>query len=67
MMQYDLLNLNLNWNSVAGGPLDFALFATNVTNEKYLAIVGGSYNSAGFESVGPGQPRMYGGRVRVRF
>ena len=63
----DLLNLNLNWNSVAGGPLDFALFATNVTNEKYLAIVGGSYNSAGFESVGPGQPRMYGGRVRVRF
>lgn len=63
----DLLNLNLNWNSVGGGPLDFALFATNVTNEKYLAIVGGSYNSAGFESVGPGQPRMYGGRVRVRF
>jgi len=63
----DLLNLNFNWNSIAGGPVDLSVFATNVTNEKYWIYQAGGYTATGFESVIVGQPRMYGLRVRVKF
>lgn len=62
----DLLNLNLNWDSVAGLPLDLSLFATNVTKEKYHVSIFGTYG-AGFESILLGEPRMYGLRLRYRF
>lgn len=63
----DLLNLNLDWNSVMGQPIDLALFATNVTNEIYPVGVGSQYSSAGFENVIVAPPRMYGVRLRYRF
>ena len=59
----DLLNLNLTWERVAGSPLDLAVFATNVTNEKYYTYVPG-VGSAGVEVATLGEPRMYGLRVR---
>jgi iron complex outermembrane receptor protein len=63
----DLLNLNFNWDSIAGSPVDLALFATNVANELYGVATGGGYQAAGFGELIVGQPRMYGLRVRYRF
>jgi iron complex outermembrane receptor protein len=63
----DLLNLNLNWNSVAGSPVDLAAFVTNVTKEKYPVNVANNYASNGFESVVTNVPRMYGLRLKYRF
>jgi iron complex outermembrane receptor protein len=62
-----LLNLNLNWNGVAGSNFDVSLFATNVTAEKYYLTVAGFYNNLGFESGQLGEPRMFGGRLRYHF
>jgi iron complex outermembrane receptor protein len=63
----DLLNLNLNWNSVAGMPIDLAAFVTNVTKEKYPVNVANNWASNGFESVVTNVPRMYGLRLKYRF
>lgn len=40
---YDLLNLNLNWNSVAGSPVDLAVFVTTVTKESIIPEYRGSF------------------------
>ncbi|WP_052223515.1 TonB-dependent receptor [Novosphingobium malaysiense] len=63
----NLVNLNASWNGIAGMPVDLAVFATNVTKEKYPVYVGGSYVSAGYDSMLLGPPRMYGLRLRYRF
>jgi iron complex outermembrane receptor protein len=63
----DLLNLNLNWNNVGGHPIDLALFATNVTDQKYWVAIGSALGTLGGESIILGTPRMYGARVKVRF
>lgn len=63
----NLLNLNASWEGIAGTPIDLSLFATNVTKEKYPVYVGGTYFSAGFETLLLGQPRMYGLRLRYSF
>jgi iron complex outermembrane receptor protein len=63
----DLLNLNLNWDSVMGQPLDLSVFATNVTNQIYAVNSSGSYAAFGFASIQIGQPRMVGVRARFRF
>src|ERR1019366_7937630 len=33
----NLLNPNVNWDKVAGSPVDLSFFVTNLTNEKYLS------------------------------
>ena len=63
----DLLNLNLNWKDVGGSPIDLALFATNVTNQKYYVANANSLASNGAEFLILGQPRMFGARVKFRF
>ncbi len=63
----DLLNLNLNWNSIGGSPVDLAVFATNLTDQKYYSYVPGLAGSVGFETAQLGQPRMYGVRLRYSF
>jgi iron complex outermembrane receptor protein len=62
----DLLNLNLNWNSIGGSPVDVSLFATNVTGKEYYQFIPG-LGSSGNEFGVIGEPRMYGGRIRVHF
>jgi len=59
------LNLNLNWDSVGGLPVDLGLFATNVTKEEFHIYTTGASN--GFDSYVQNQPRMYGARLRYRF
>ncbi|MBF7014019.1 TonB-dependent receptor [Novosphingobium resinovorum] len=62
-----LVNFNLNWNDVLGGPIDASAFVTNAFNEKYPVFVSGSFASIGSESIILGMPRMYGIRLRYRF
>ncbi len=63
----DLLNLNLNWMSIAGKPIDVALFATNVTDKQYYTYIPGIAVGTGFETAQLGLPRMYGARIRLHF
>lgn len=61
-----ILNLNLSWNSISGGPVDISAFATNVTNKSYYQVIN-SLAATGVETANPGEPRMYGVRLRYRF
>jgi iron complex outermembrane receptor protein len=63
----DLLNLNLNWNSVAGMPIDLSAFVTNVTKEEFPVNVANNWASNGLESFVTNVPRMYGLRLKYRF
>ena len=63
----DLLNLNLNWNSIGGQPVDLAVFVTNVTKEEFPVNLGNSWSSYGYETVVTNVPRMYGVRLKYRF
>jgi iron complex outermembrane receptor protein len=64
---YGLLNLNVNWKSVAGSPVDVSLFATNVTKKLYSTFKSIYLPTLGFSSEVFGEPRMYGIRVRYNF
>ncbi len=64
---YGTLNLNLNWNRIAGSGFDVGIFATNVLEEDYWTFVAGQYVSTGFEYRQVGRPRMIGGRIRYNF
>ncbi len=67
MDSFNTLNLNLNWNNVAGSGIDAAVFATNVTNEAYRTQVAGIYNATGFEFARYGEQRVVGGKLRAHF
>jgi iron complex outermembrane receptor protein len=63
----DLLNLNLDWSSIGGSPVDVGFFVTNVADKQYYTYVPGLYGITGFEAANLGLPRMFGGRIRYRF
>jgi iron complex outermembrane receptor protein len=63
----DLVNLNLNWEGVAGSPVDLSLFVTNLTQDKYWVSSANGLGSTGAEFVILGEPRMFGGRLKVHF
>ncbi len=63
----DLLNLNLTWSDVGGHPVDLAVFATNVTGQKYYVASANGLASSGAEFLILGAPRMYGLRAKFRF
>ncbi|CAN7596108.1 TonB-dependent receptor [Phenylobacterium sp. LjRoot219] len=62
----ELVNLNLNWNEIAGKPVDASFFVTNLTKEKYYTHINDQL-ATGFMSKYLGEPRMYGVRLRARF
>jgi iron complex outermembrane receptor protein len=62
-----LLNLNLNWTGVAGSPVDFAVFATNVTDTHYYTFSQDQTASLGFVSRFEGAPQMFGARLKYRY
>jgi len=63
----NLLNLNVDWKSVAGSPIDLALFASNVTKQKFYVAAGNGLASSGGDSLIVGEPRIYGVRLKFRF
>jgi iron complex outermembrane receptor protein len=63
----DLINLNFNWKGVGGTPLDLAVFATNVTKQKYYVAATNSLSTTGAEYIILGEPRMIGARLKYHF
>lgn len=63
----ELLNLNASWKGIMGSGFDLALFATNVTNQKYPVNVTGLYDSQGMDFRVTGEPKMYGARLKYNF
>ncbi len=63
----NLVNLNLTWNDVAGKGIDLAVFATNVTKQKYWVASAGLTTSTAGDSIFLGEPRVLGARVRFNF
>jgi iron complex outermembrane receptor protein len=64
---HGLLDLRMDWNDVAGRPLDASFFMTNATDQVYIA--GGTvvYSALGVNPVIYGEPRMWGFQLRYRF
>jgi iron complex outermembrane receptor protein len=62
-----IVNINLNWDKVFGGPVDAGFFITNATNKEYPVNTGGGYTSSGVGDVLMGAPRMWGIRAKYRF
>ena len=63
---YQLVNFNVNWNGIAGSPIDAQFFMTNALNENY-STTRQIQNTQGFISRYLGEPRTYGVRLRYRF
>ena len=57
----------MDWNDVAGRPIDASFFMTNATDQVYIA--GGTvvYSALGVNPVIYGEPRMFGFQLRYRF
>lgn len=65
---YGLLGMNLHWDSIMRSFVDGELFVTNLTNRLYYVNNTQLYNTPfGLSARYPGEPRMYGVRVTVRF
>jgi iron complex outermembrane recepter protein len=64
---YDLVNFNVNWNSIAESAFDGSLFVTNAFDEEYEVYRSGLWGVGGFETGMTGLPRMFGARVRYNF
>jgi iron complex outermembrane recepter protein len=64
---YTLANVRAEWNNALGSGVNAALYATNLTGEKYE--VGGFPLGAvvGANSTLPGTPRMYGIEIGIKF
>jgi iron complex outermembrane receptor protein len=63
----DHLNLNVDWYSVGGMPVDLSFFMTNVTNEAYIVFPSSSYYSFGGDGGHVNEPRMWGFRLKYNF
>jgi iron complex outermembrane receptor protein len=63
----NIVNLNVNWDHVAGQPIDLAFFVTNLTNKVVPVVNSGEWSFYGYETVQYGAPRMWGFRLRYSF
>ncbi len=64
---YGLLGFRIEWNEVAGQPIDLALFGANVTDEVYQVTANPAYNTSGWTGAIYGEPEQYGISARVHF
>ncbi|MEZ5736465.1 MAG: TonB-dependent receptor [Novosphingobium sp.] len=63
----DSLNLNAEWESIMGGPIDLSFFMTNATNQKRILYPISVYPTLGAEVGYLNMPRMWGFRLKYRF
>jgi len=61
---FSVVNVNANWDSIAGSAFNLAFFVTNATDEEYI-IHEGSTSLGSNRRVGP--PRMYGMTLNYNF
>jgi iron complex outermembrane receptor protein len=64
---YSLINLRVDWNDIAGSPLDLGLFVRNLADKEYQSGPNASGQSLGLLTSLYGPPRMYGAELRYRF
>lgn len=64
---YDLVNARIDWNNVAGRPVDLSFYMTNVFDVNYQPVGSVAGTGLGFVAVAYGAPRQYGVSLRVRF
>jgi iron complex outermembrane receptor protein len=64
---YNLVNMRLDWEKIAGTGLGLSLFVRNLTNERYYAAADVLLRSFPVNSVGVGDPRTYGVTARYNF
>jgi len=64
---YTLVNLRAEWNDIYGSNVNLALYGRNITKEEYYAGGNSNASTGGFNSIIPGQPRMYGFELSVRY
>jgi iron complex outermembrane receptor protein len=60
-------NARIDWNEIAGYPIDASFFVTNVSNKLYRTGMYTIYDSFGYSSNIWGEPRMWGFSLRYRF
>jgi iron complex outermembrane receptor protein len=65
--EIELVNLNANWTSIGGSPVDLSFFVSNALDEEYIPLTHGIWNAFGVEAHVVGPPRMYGARLRFNF
>jgi iron complex outermembrane receptor protein len=63
----DLFNINVDWKSVGGTPIDWAFFITNVTNQERVIYPIATVPTLGAETGYLNMPRMWGFRVKYHF
>ncbi len=64
---YDVVNARLDWNSVAGSPIDVSIYCRNLLDKEYMAAANASGAFLGFTSAIFAPPRTYGLELRYRF
>ena len=67
LSSFDLVNFNLDWNNIAGNPIDVSLFLTNAFDKEYQTYRSGLFETTGVDSARYGDPRSFGVKVRYRF
>lgn len=64
---FEIVNLHMNWSSIANTGFDLSAFVTNLTNEKYYVFATGNFSVLESETALAGHPRMFGVHLRYSF
>jgi len=64
---YTNLDLRFDWRNAMGGPIDVAVYGTNVTNDRHVIIDNNLLNVVGVEAKQFADPTMYGIELRYHF
>jgi len=64
---YTNLDLRMDWHNVMGGPIDAALYGSNVTNDRHVIVDNSLISAVGVESKAYADPTMYGIELRYHF
>jgi len=64
---YHVFSARVQWGSIGGSNLDFAVFCRNCTDETYRQGGGSQGSSTGISNAVYGEPRTYGVEAKYRF
>jgi iron complex outermembrane receptor protein len=64
---YDLVNARLDWNAIAGSPIDVSVFSRNLFNKEYQSTGAAAGAFLGFTTAIYAPPRTFGVELRYRF
>lgn len=64
---FGTLNARIEWNAIAGRPVDLSFFVNNINKNEWSQGQLGAYNSLGLWSYAAAMPRMWGLRLRYTF